>query len=254
MNFGGMDVEDVLASAIEPPPAIAVKNALSRLKQLGALAEDQSLTSLGRVLLHLPVEPQIGKLVLYGSFFRCLDSALTLAAIISDRDPFLAPMEKMNEANEIKDSWSPPAFRSDPLAVVSAYNTWYSYQVSGRHREAGDFITANFIHRSTFLNLHKVKEQMYQSLVDSGVIAISGGGGHRMMGPGARRLASMPYQLNTNSDSLPLLAALIAASSAPNFAIRTEPNRFRSAQDKVSLRSILTFLPRISFPAVWLTI
>jgi len=41
--------------------------------------------------------------------------------------------------------------------------------------------------------------------------------------------------LNTNGDSLPLLAALIAIASQPKFAIRTGEKGYRTAQDKITL-------------------
>ncbi|EEB99281.1 hypothetical protein MPER_01068, partial [Moniliophthora perniciosa FA553] len=87
LNFSGMAVEEVLAQAIEPPPEERVTAAIKDLQMYGALDEQKGLTSLGRVLLQIPVEVQVGKLLLYGSFFRCLDQALTLAAILTNRDP-----------------------------------------------------------------------------------------------------------------------------------------------------------------------
>lgn len=227
-----MEVEEVLSSTIEPPSSVSVNNAVLALRQIGALDDKKKLTSLGRVLLQIPLDAALGKLVLYGAFYRCLDSALTLAAILADRDPFLAPQQAMERANEVKDSWSPPGFRSDPLAVVSAYNTWYTLEQSSRRHEARAFIQNNFIHASTFLSIHKVKEQIYTALVDCGVIAISAGGVQLNRGPQSRYLSNMPAQLNSNSDSLPLLAALIAASAAPNFAIRVDEKNYRTHMDK----------------------
>ena len=232
LNFGKMEVEEVLSATIEPPSSVAVNNAVLALRQIGALDDKKKLTSLGRVLLQIPLDAALGKLVLYGAFYRCLDSALTLAAILADRDPFLAPQQAMERANEVKDSWSPPGFRSDPLAVVSAYNTWYTLEQSSRRQDARAFIQNNFIHASTFLSIHKVKEQIYTALVDAGVIAISAGGVTMGRGPGSRYLSNMPPQLNSNSDSLPLLAALIAASAAPNFAIRVDQKTYRTHMDK----------------------
>lgn len=88
LDFPGMDVEDVLAATIEPPAAERVAAAMKSLVMVGALDERKNLTSLGRLLVQLPVEVQMGRLVLYGSFFKCLDQALTLAAIFTNRDPF----------------------------------------------------------------------------------------------------------------------------------------------------------------------
>lgn len=227
-----MDVKDVLQSCIEPPSPQAVQNAILRLRQIGAFDDHEKLTSLGRVLQELPVDVQIAKLVLYGAFYRCLDSALTLAAIIGDQEPFVAPMDKKVRADEVKDSWSPPGFRSDLLAAVSAYNYWYTIQSTGRYAEANNFLSENFIKKANFVNIQKVKEQIWFSLLDTGVINHCAGGLKVPQYGHMRAYANMPVQLNTNSDSLPLLAALIATSSAPNFAIRMDQKSYRTSQDK----------------------
>jgi len=174
----------------------------------------------------------IGKLCLYGSFFRCLDSALTLAAVLTNRDPFLAPIAMKQEANDIKDSWSPLAFRSDPLAIVSAYNTWVQMDDKGDYHGATQFCMANFLSKPTMLQIKKVKGSLLQSLDLAGVLAVSAGGSVRRIG---RRTTEVPRELNEHGGSLPLLAALIAMASAPNFALRTSERTCRTAQDKVGL-------------------
>jgi HrpA-like RNA helicase len=67
-----MDVEDVLKEVIEPPEEQRVAAAIKSLEMVGALDSNQSITSLGRVLLQLPVDAAIGKVCLLGCFFRCL--------------------------------------------------------------------------------------------------------------------------------------------------------------------------------------
>jgi HrpA-like RNA helicase len=223
-------VKDVLAATIEPPEPNRIVAAMETLRMLGALDSLQNLTSLGRVLLQLPVEAAIGKLCLYGSFFRCLDSALTLAAVLTNRDPFLAPILKKKEADEIKDSWSPLAFRSDPLAIVAAYNAWAAMDERGEYSSANQFCSENFLSKPTMLQIKQVKGSLLQSLDQAGVIAVSAGGTVTRIG----RQLQVPPQLNEHGNSLPLLAALIAMASAPNFAIRTSEKSCRTAQDKVS--------------------
>ncbi|WWD17693.1 hypothetical protein CI109_102134 [Kwoniella shandongensis] len=226
LNLG--EVEEVLAATIEPPESNRIVAAMDVLRMLGAIDVHQNLTSLGRVLLQLPVEAAIGKLCLYGSFFRCLDSALTLAAVLTNRDPFLAPIALKKQADEIKDSWSPVAFRSDPLAIVAAYNVWSAMDDRGEYRSANAFCSDNFLSKPTMLQIKQVKGSLLQSLDQAGVIAVSAGG---MVGRIGRQL-SVPAALNEHGNSLPLLAALIAMSSAPNFAIRTSEKTCRTSQDK----------------------
>lgn len=47
----------LLSTAIDPPERMAVKAALTRLKCIGAIDEDEMLTPLGRVLANIPINP-----------------------------------------------------------------------------------------------------------------------------------------------------------------------------------------------------
>ena len=229
LNFPGMSVEDVLVAAIEPPPPDRVAAALKDLQMVGALDADKCLTSLGRVLLQLPVDAQMGRLVLYGSFFRCLDQALTLAAILNNRDPFVSPMHLKVEAAAKKKSWTPEDFKSDPLATLYAFNAWWALQSRGEYIAANRFCVDNFLAKPTLLLIQKIKMHLLQALYHAGVINVSAGG----LVDDSNKPLVVPPELNTNGDSLPLLAALIAIACQPKFAIRTGEKTYRTSQDKV---------------------
>ncbi|ORY29332.1 hypothetical protein BCR39DRAFT_532387 [Naematelia encephala] len=225
LNLG--KVEDVLAATIEPPEPTHVSLAMQSLRMLGAINENNNLTSLGSLLLQIPVSAAIGKLCLLGSFYRCLDSALTLAAVLSCRDPFVAPLVLRDQARDIKDSWSPLAFRSDPLAVVAAYNAWFELDKRGDYKASRAFCEANFLQLRALLEIRQIKTSLLQALYETGVIAVSVGAPHM-----SSRRREIPPALNENGNSLPLLAALIATASAPNFAIRISEKACRTAKDK----------------------
>ena len=101
---------------------------------------------------------------------------------------------------------------------------------SGDYRQATQFCHTNFLSKPTMLQIKQVKGSLLQSLEQAGVIAVSAGGSIGRLG----RKMGIPPQLNEHGQSLPLLAALIAMASAPNFAIRTSEKACRTAQDKVS--------------------
>lgn len=192
------------------------------------------------MLLQLPVEAAIGKLCLLGSFFRCLEQTLTLAAILTNRDPFLSPPLMKEQADRVKNSWAPQDFRSDPFAILQAYNAWWELQGKGDYSAANNFARENFLSKPTLLLIQKIKEHLVSSLDRAGVLQISGGGGGTTPQPffrgGGRRGGQIiiPAHLNQNGHSLPLLSALIATAVAPNFAIRISEKTFRTIQDKVS--------------------
>jgi hypothetical protein len=48
----------------------------------------------GRNLSTLPVEPKLGKMLIFGAIFNCLDPIMTVVAGLSARDPFLMPFDK----------------------------------------------------------------------------------------------------------------------------------------------------------------
>jgi small subunit ribosomal protein S24e len=232
LDFPGMAVEEVLAAAIEPPAPDRIKAAMSDLQMVGAIDDEQNLTPLGRVLLQLPVDVQVGRLVLYGSFFRCLDKALTLAALMTNREPFVSPIHLKAEAATAKNSWTLVEFRSDALAALRAYNAWWAMQSRGEYAPANRFCSNNFLSKPTLLMVDRIKKQLLTSLHHAGVLDVSAGG--RVEPSGKRGSITVPPELNVNGESQPLLAALIAIASQPKFAIRTGESTYRTMLDKVS--------------------
>jgi len=101
------DVSEFLDTAPDSPPIANVKSALQLLEvskqveiltecnfkvkigfqTIGAFTSDQLLTSLGRRLVELPLEPQYAKMIFYAILFRCIDPVLTIIACLSHRDP-----------------------------------------------------------------------------------------------------------------------------------------------------------------------
>jgi small subunit ribosomal protein S24e len=119
--------------------------------------------------------------VLLGAFFKCLDNALTLAAILTNRDPFMAPMHLKQEASAVKNSWSSSDSHSDVLAVLKAYNAWWEMQGQGDRAAANRFCSNNFLSKPTLLMIQKIKDYLLQSLYHAGVIDVSMGT-HRRLG------------------------------------------------------------------------
>ncbi|KAG8228278.1 hypothetical protein J437_LFUL006246 [Ladona fulva] len=117
--FEGKDPHYVLGRTLEPPSEENISNSMTRLQDLGALDEENRLTPLGRHLAALPVDVRIGKLMLFGAMFFCLDSTLTMAACLSYKSPFVAPFAKKEEADTKKLEFL--VGNSDQLTVLKAY-------------------------------------------------------------------------------------------------------------------------------------
>ena len=73
-----------LASALSPPHPLAVANAVDLLTTLGALfGHDEQLTPLGCHLASLPLEPRLGKMLLWARFLGLGDRATKLACAMA---------------------------------------------------------------------------------------------------------------------------------------------------------------------------
>lgn len=122
-----VSIAEFLGKAVEPPVAQAVEAAVSLLTDIGALDSEERLTSLGRHLAALPLPPALGKMLLYGVLYRCLDPVLTVACCMAYRDPWVLPAspDGRYQAALLRGQWSTEAGgSSDHLATVRAFNGW----------------------------------------------------------------------------------------------------------------------------------
>uniref|UniRef100_A0A671WK84 ATP-dependent RNA helicase TDRD9 n=1 Tax=Sparus aurata TaxID=8175 RepID=A0A671WK84_SPAAU len=94
------DPYSVLSTALSPPNLGNIVRTVLQLKEMGALStksdgkdqnNDGELTFLGRVLAHLPVDIYLGKLIVLGHTFGCLDECLIIAAAQSLKSFFAIP-------------------------------------------------------------------------------------------------------------------------------------------------------------------
>lgn len=119
-KLGG--IEEILAQALDAPLPKNIRRAIDSLievifvnenfkienlteKQAKALTLAEELTPLGRQLAKLPLDVYLGKMVLLGSVYGCLDAVTTIAAILSSKSPFVTPMGYRKEADAVRFSF-----------------------------------------------------------------------------------------------------------------------------------------------------
>jgi ATP-dependent helicase HrpB len=71
----------------EPPPPASIEHALDLLRRLGAL-DERSVTELGRVMVRLPIQPRLARLIVEGHRLGHPERVALVAALLSERDPF----------------------------------------------------------------------------------------------------------------------------------------------------------------------
>ncbi|XP_020268468.1 DExH-box ATP-dependent RNA helicase DExH3 isoform X2 [Asparagus officinalis] len=159
-------IGEFLSAALQPPEALAVQNAVEFLKMIGALDEGENLTNLGRYLSMLPVDPKLGKMLIMGAVFRCLDPVLTVVSGLSVRDPFLLPQDKKDLAGTAKSRFSAKDY-SDHMALVRAYEGWKDAEREG---SGYDYCWRNFLSAQTLQAIHSLRKQFNFILKDVGLL------------------------------------------------------------------------------------
>ncbi|EQL02767.1 DEAD-like helicase [Ophiocordyceps sinensis CO18] len=228
-NIGG--IEETLGDALDPPSAKNIRRAIDALIDVRALTTAEDLTPLGRQLARLPLDVFLGKLILLGTVFKCLDMAITVAAILSSKSPFSAPFGQRAQADNAR-----MLFRradSDVLTIYNAYLAWkrVCQSNSGMGKEF-QFCRKNFLSQQTLANIEDLKGQLLVSLADSGSLSLteeerralkaqrfaSGGRGRRQ-----QSFFEVPRRVNVNSDNDLVSSSVIAWSFYPKLLVRDTP-------------------------------
>ncbi|CAG8546521.1 29213_t:CDS:2, partial [Racocetra persica] len=224
-------IGDVLSQAIQPPDQASVFAALENLKSLQALDYNENLTSLGKVLATLPMEPGLGKMVLLGAIFQCLDPILTIGASMASKNPFLSPPYAKDRADEIRFYWS-QGLACDHFAVLNVYKAWYEIHSSGALQAANKFCSDNLLSRPCLQTIEQIKLQLLSLLERAGVVPTYYP--KRDHNHHHRYLALGPPEYNLNSNCIPLLRALICAGVYPNIALKTSKKTFRTRHENAT--------------------
>ncbi|XP_051008439.1 ATP-dependent RNA helicase TDRD9 [Acomys russatus] len=162
----------LLATALSPPSLSDIERTILLLKEVGALAvsgqredenpHDGELTFLGRVLAQLPVSQQLGKLIVLGHVFGCLDECLIIAAALSLKNFFTMPFRQYLDGYRNKVHFSGSS-KSDCLALVEAFKAWQACRQRGELRHPKDELDWG---RLNYIQIKRIREvaELYEEL------------------------------------------------------------------------------------------
>ncbi|XP_041892706.1 putative ATP-dependent RNA helicase DHX57 [Corvus kubaryi] len=214
--FSEQSLHSVLSRLIEPPRTESLQASKVRLQDLGALTPDEKLTPLGYHLASLPVDVRIGKLMLFGTIFRCLDPALTIAASLAFKSPFVSPWDKREEANKKKLEFA--VGNSDYLALLQAYKGW-RLSIKEGSQASYNYCRENFLSGRVLQEIASLKRQFAELLSDIGFVKeglrardiekkwSQGGDGV---------LDATGEEANSNAENIKLISAMLCAALYPN--------------------------------------
>ncbi|XP_049684304.1 ATP-dependent RNA helicase TDRD9 isoform X3 [Accipiter gentilis] len=161
LDMGGPKA--LLATALSPPDVGDIERTIFQLKELGALTtgvqteddpHDGELTFLGRVLAQLPVDLHLGKLIVLGHVFGCLEECLIIAAALSLQNFFAVPFKQHVDGYRNKLFFAGNS-KSDCIAIVNAFKAWQACRQKGELRHPREELEWG---RSNCIHIKKVRE------------------------------------------------------------------------------------------------
>ncbi|KAI4141652.1 MAG: hypothetical protein L6R39_005245 [Caloplaca ligustica] len=206
-------IRDFLAEALEPPPPKTVDASVLNLQALDALTAEEQITPLGRLLASLPVHPSLGKMIVLGVVFRCLDPMLIIGAAAGERNLFVQPIDMKRAAKEVKHSYVRGS-ASDHVGLLNAIRDLREIRDTQGERAMLQYAHENFIHANAFRTIDSTARQIEGILIEAGLIPPV---------PSHMRNGSEygDESLNENSSKVPLIKALTVAGFHPNLAVST---------------------------------
>ena len=212
---------DFLCQAPQPPTEEAVQSALTILNEVGAIAlvenasgkSTEHLTPLGHHLSKLPVDVRLGKMLIFGALFHCLDPILTVAASLSCQSPFATSVRNAQEAAAKHKQWHHP--QSDFLTI---YNVWEDYRkvASEGASQARKFCTINYLNRSALQEVGDMREHFLSLLKSIGFLDKYNAQSRRNGNRDNEALRSSLY--NANGQNIDAVHAVICAGLYPHVA------------------------------------
>ncbi|TRY65278.1 hypothetical protein DNTS_015441 [Danionella cerebrum] len=163
--------EEFLSGALDAPQQQAVCIAVTLLRKIGACQEDtHTLTPLGHHLAALPVNVKIGKMLIFGAIFGCLEPIATIAAAMSEKSPFATPMSRKEEANLAKLALA--VADSDHMTVYNAYLGWKNSRREGTRAEM-NYCRRHFLNRTALMTIEAVKQELIRMVEQAGFVSSS---------------------------------------------------------------------------------
>ncbi len=136
---------------LEAPDPRAIADGFQLLEELGAMDEARQLTSLGKQLAQLPIDPRIARMILAAQKENCLAEVLIIAAALSSQDPRDRPLAAQEAADTAHRRFQDE--RSDFLGFT---RLWRFYEDALVHKKSSRKLAQ--LCRDNFLSALRMRE------------------------------------------------------------------------------------------------
>ncbi|KAL7248830.1 hypothetical protein ACSBR1_011080 [Camellia fascicularis] len=120
------DMDILKFDFLDSPSSESLEDALKQLYLIDAIDENGSISSIGRTMAELPLEPSLSRTLMEANEYGCLSQGLTVAAMLSAETTFLPGRSKSTEKKRKHDSSDLPngSGWGDHIQLLQIYELW----------------------------------------------------------------------------------------------------------------------------------
>ena len=145
---------------VDPPEGKMVRDGQRLLEELGAISARGKLTSLGRKMARLPVDPKLARMVHAAGELKCLEEVLVVVSALAVQDPRDRPAEKRAQADQAHARFNHP--RSDFLSWLNLWNYYEEQRQSLSQNQFRKLCQREFL---SFMRLREWREVHSQLVI-----------------------------------------------------------------------------------------
>jgi ATP-dependent helicase HrpA len=128
---------------IDPPDNRFINDGFKLLEELSAVTKRREMTSLGRKLAKLPVDPRIGRMIIEANQQGSLQEVLIIASALSVQDPKERPLNKQQAADLAHKEYQDES--SDFISFVNLWNVYEQNRQELSSNQLRKFCTKNYL-------------------------------------------------------------------------------------------------------------
>lgn len=157
---------------ISSPGKEGIAGAVNTLNMLGALEEDNTLSSIGLLMVRFPLEPRISRIIVEAMLHapNVLEEAIVAASFLSANSPFILPPGEEMAAREAHH-----LFRDKKGDFVSYLKIFSAYSEAAKDASAEDFCNHHYLDSRVMGEIDNIDRQLSEIVSKMGVPILGGG-------------------------------------------------------------------------------
>lgn len=154
---------------ISPPERDGIEGAVDTLRMLGALEKNNTLSSVGNLMVLFPLEPRVSRIIVEAimRYPKVIEEAIVAAAFLSANSPFVLPPGQEMEARRAHHRFN------DVQGDFVSYLTLFKEYCKTENKER--FCHRNFLDERVMAEIKNIDVQLTQIVTDAN-IPLGGGG------------------------------------------------------------------------------